>query len=118
MQDRVPAERRAAALARLKKYAGTEKDYRPIAELALEDMEREWKQNPDRLAPFKDEVERSLSSSPQLIEEIGVLFEKYEIKGFEKDYKKLQDQVKSYEDFLRETILPGCESIIEKGTVG
>jgi len=106
LQDRIPAERREAALVRLKKYAGTEKGYRPIAELAMEDMEREWKQNPERLAPFKDEVERSLSSSDQLIEEIADLFRKYEIKGFEKDYRKLLEQVESYENFVRETILP------------
>ena len=106
LQDRIPAERRAAALVRLKKYAGTEKGYRPITELAIEDMEREWKQNPDRLAPFKDKIERSLSSSPQLIEEIAVLFQKYEIKGFEKDYKKLLEQVESYETYVRETSLP------------
>ena len=106
LQDRVPAERRAAALVRLKKYAGTEKGYKPIAEQAMEDMEREWKQNPDRLAPFKDKIERSLSSSSQLIEEIAVLFQKYEIKGFEKDYEKLLEQVESYETYIRETILP------------
>ena len=110
LQDRVPAERRAAALVRLKKYAGTEKDYRPIAELAMKDMEREWKQNPDRLAPFKDKIERNLSSSPQLIEEIGMLFQKYEIEGFEKDYKKLKEQVESYENYLRETVLPGART--------
>jgi hypothetical protein len=106
LQDRVPAERRAAALVRLKKYAGTEKGYKPIAEQAMEAMEREWKQNQDRLAPFKDKIERSLSSSSQLIEEIAVLFQKYEIKGFEKDYEKLLEQVESYETYIRETILP------------
>ena len=106
LQDRVPAERREAALVRLKKYAGTEKGYGAMAELAMEDMEREWKKNPDRLPPFKDEIERSLSSSDQLIEEISVLFTKYEIKGFEKDYKELVEQVESYENYLRDTILP------------
>jgi hypothetical protein len=106
LQDRVPAERRAAALVRLKKYSGNGKGYKPIAEQAMEDMEREWKQNPDRLAPFKDKIERSLSSSSQLIEEIAVLFQKYEIKGFEKDFEKLLEQVESYETYIRETILP------------
>jgi len=106
LQDRLPAERRTAALARLKKYTGTEKGYRPLTELAMEDMEREWKENPDRLAPFKDKVERSLSSSTQVIEEIGVLFRKYKIEGFESDYKKLVAQIESYENYVRETILP------------
>lgn len=106
LQDRIPAERRAAALARLKKYTGTENAYRPMTELAREDMEREWKENPDRLPPFKDEVERSLASSDQLIGEIGVLFARYEIKGFEEDYKKLVEQIERYESFVRDHILP------------
>lgn len=106
LQDRVPAERRTAALARLKKYTGAEKDYRPLTELAMEDMEREWKENPNRLAPFKDEVGRSLSSSAQLIDEIGVLFRKYKIEGFESEYKKLVAQIESYETYIREVILP------------
>ena len=110
LQDRVPAERREAALVRLKKYAGTDKGYRAMTELAMEDMEREWKKNPDRLPPFKDEIERSLSSSDQLIEEISVLFTKYEIKGFEKDYKKLVEQIESYENYVRNTILPGART--------
>jgi len=110
LQDRIPAERRAAALTRLKKYAGTQKGYQPLVELAMEDMDREWKAYPDRLPPFKDKLERSLSSSDQMIEEIEVLFRKYEIKGFEKDYKKLVEQIESYENYLRESILPAART--------
>jgi hypothetical protein len=110
LQDRIPAERRAAALTRLKKYTGAVNGYRPLTELAREDMEREWKAKPDRLPPFKDRVERNLSSSDQLIDEIQVLFRKYEIKGFEKDYKKLVEQIESYENYLREKILPAART--------
>jgi uncharacterized protein (DUF885 family) len=106
LEDRIPAERRAAALVRLRKYAGTEKGYRPFAELAMEDMEREWASAPDRLPPFKDQLERDLTTSRQYMEEIGALFETYEIRGYQKDYKKLRDQVERYENYLRETILP------------
>ncbi len=106
LEDRIPAERRAAALLRLKKYAGSEKGYRPYAELAMEDMDREWLSKPDRLPPFKDKLERDLTTSQQLIEEIGVLFEKYEIKGYKKDYLKLSEQIENYNEYLRETILP------------
>ena len=106
LEDRVPAERRAAALVRLKKYTGSLDGYRPLAELAMEDMDREWKSNPKRLPPFKDKLERDLTTSHQLIDEIGALFEKYEIKGYNKDYKKLKEQLEIYENYLREIIIP------------
>jgi len=106
LEDRIPAERREAALERLKKYVGSEKGYRPYAELAMEDMEREWQAKSDRLPPFKDKLERDLTTSEQLIEEIGLLFEKYEIKGYKKEYKKLQEQIRNYNSYLRDKILP------------
>jgi uncharacterized protein (DUF885 family) len=110
LEDRIPAERRAAALSRLKKYVGSEKAYRPYTELAREDMEREWLSKPDRLPPFKDKLERDLSTSQQLLEEIGLLFEKYEIKGYKRDYEKLKEQIDSYNTYLRESILPKARS--------
>jgi len=110
LEDRIPAERREAALVRLKKYAGTAKGFRPFAELAREDMEREWLSKPDRLPPFKDQLERDLTTSQQLIEEIGLLFEKYEIKGYKRDYEKLKEQIEEYNTYLSETILPQARS--------
>jgi hypothetical protein len=106
LEDRVPAERREAALVRLRKYAGTEKGYRPYPVLAMEDMQREWTSQPDRLPPFKDQLERDLTTSRQYMEEIGTLFEKYGIGGYQKDYKVLKEQLERYENYLRETILP------------
>jgi hypothetical protein len=106
LEDRVPAERREAALVRLRKYAVTEKGYRPYPVLAMEDMQREWTSQPDRLPPFKDQLERDLTTSRQYMEEIGTLFEKYGIGGYQKDYKVLKEQLERYENYLRETILP------------
>lgn len=106
LEDRVPAERREAALVRLQKYVGSASGYQPFTELAREDMEREWQVKPDRLPPFKGKLERDLTTSEQLIEEIGSLFEKYEIKGYKKDFKKLEEQIGKYNAYLRETILP------------
>ena len=106
LEDRIPAERREAALSRLKKYVGSEKGYTPLTELAREYMQKEWKTEGKRLAPYKQEVERDLSNSDEYIQEIGDLFEKYEIKGFEKDYKKLTEQIKTQQDYIQKEILP------------
>lgn len=106
LEDRIPSERREAALIRLKKYVGSQQDYRPLTDLAREYMEKEWKKNSSRLAPFKDEVERDLATSDKYINEIGELFKKYEIEGFEKDYEKLISQISSFQSYIRQEVLP------------
>ena len=110
LEERIPAERRQAALVRLKKYVGSEKGYVPLTNLAREEMEREWNKNRNRIAPYKEEVERDLKTSEEYIKEIEVLFKKYEIKGFEKDYKKLVSQLESYHNYIREEVLPNTRT--------
>ncbi|MGB5271087.1 MAG: DUF885 domain-containing protein, partial [Eudoraea sp.] len=110
LEDRIPAERRQAALVRLKKYVGSEKGYVPLTNLAREEMQREWNKNRNRIAPYKEEVERDLKTSEEYIKEIEVLFKKYEIKGFEKDYKKLVSQLESYQDYIRDEVLPNTRT--------
>ncbi len=99
-----------AALVRLKKYVGSEKGYTPLTTLAREEMEREWNKNRNRMPPYKDEVERDLKTSEEYIKEIEDLFKKYEIKGFEKDYKKLVSQLESYHSYIREEVLPNTRT--------
>lgn len=110
LEDRIPQERRLDALVRLKRYVGNEKGYTPFTILAREQMEREWNKNNSRIAPFKDEVERDLKTSNEYIKEIEGLFKKYEIKGFEKDYKKLVAQLESYHSYIKEEILPNTRT--------
>ncbi|WP_297797976.1 DUF885 domain-containing protein [uncultured Eudoraea sp.] len=110
LEDRIPQERRLDALVRLKRYVGNEKGYKPLTTLAREEMEREWNKNTNRIAPFKDEVERDLKTSEEYIKEIEGLFKKYEIKGFEKDYKKLVAQLESYHSYIKEEILPNTRT--------
>jgi len=110
LEDRIPQERRLNALVRLKKYVGSEKGYEPLTTLARAEMEREWNKNRDRIAPFKDEVDRDLKTSVEYIKEIEGLFKKYEIEGFEKDYKKLVTQLESYHNYIREEVLPNART--------
>jgi len=105
LEDRISPERRQAAIVRLKKYVGSEPGTLPITILARQFMQDEWK-NSNRLAPFREEVERSLSTSVNYLEEIGTLFLQYEIKSFEEDYHKLKKQIEAYNDFVRTEVLP------------
>jgi len=110
LEDRIPADRRKAALVRLKKYVGSEPGYRPITELAREDTEQEWQQDSLRLAPYIGEVERDLNTGRNYINEIKNLFEQYELDGSKDDYAKLVEQIGNYENFTREFVLPKARS--------
>ena len=66
LQDDVPAKRRAAALTRLKRYAGLESGYEPLTELAKQRY-NEQAGKPGLLGPVKAQVERALASTPQYV---------------------------------------------------
>jgi len=105
LEDRIPQERRIKALIRLKKYVGSETGFLPMTELAMNEMKKEWNSS-NRLAPFKEEVERNLSNTSQYIEEVASLFEKYEIEGYEEDYLQLKHQIEAFDTYILEEILP------------
>jgi hypothetical protein len=105
LDDQVSADRRPSALVRLKRYAGMEKGFKPIAMLAEERM-RESMSNPALLYPSKMELDKILINSPHLMDGIGKLFQKYSITGYEEAYDKLKQQTAAYEEFLKKEILP------------
>jgi len=105
LDDQVPAERRKAALARLRRYAGVAPGSAPIAELAIA-RARESMQEPGRLLPFKDELERNLTNSPVLVEGLGSLLKKYGIEGHEAAFGKLKEQVAAHDAWVRAELLP------------
>ena len=105
LEDRIPADRRAAALVRLKRYTGTAAGNTPLAELVMQEMKDKWPDN-NRMAPFREEVERNLNSSEKYLNEIGTLFQTYGLKGYKKDFLRLKEQVSAYNSFVRNEILP------------
>lgn len=104
LDDRIPAERRKAAIVRLNKYAGLEKGYAPIAELA-EARIRE-RMNLGLLPPVKAEVERDLTDSKTFVDGIEELCRKYDVQGYKKPMAALRKQLAGYDDFVRAEILP------------
>jgi uncharacterized protein (DUF885 family) len=104
LEDRIPPERRQAALTRLKRYAGREHGYKPLAQAAEVYLRSEWAK-PGRLSAFRGEVERDLNTSENYVKEIGELFQQYGLKGYEADYQAFTQQVAAYNGFLRQEIL-------------
>jgi hypothetical protein len=105
LDDQVPAERRKAALVRLRRYAGMETGYEPITALA-EARTRERLNKPGLLGPPKIQVEKDLANADFFINGIGQLFDKYKIEGYQEAYAKLKEQITAYNDFVRKEILP------------
>ncbi|HEX8143412.1 MAG TPA: DUF885 domain-containing protein [Pyrinomonadaceae bacterium] len=105
LDDQVPAQRRKAALVRLRRYAGMEAGYEPLTKLA-EARTRERLSKPGLLGPPKIQVEKDLANADFFINGMGQLFEKYRIEGYQEAYAKIKEQLAAYNDFVRKEILP------------
>ncbi len=106
LDPRIPKERQRSLLLRLDKYAGLSKGYRPYTELARERLHERLKANPKLLGPFKGEVEQVINDSPTLIAGIKSLLEKSELKGWEKSFAALEQQLTAYNSVLKTEVLP------------
>jgi uncharacterized protein (DUF885 family) len=105
LDDQVAAERRPAALVRLRRYAGLEAGYKPITEL-LEQRASDQMAKPGVIYPSKDELDTELGRNPNYVEGIGALFAKYGLKGWEDAYAKLKSQLADYDAWVKRSILP------------
>jgi uncharacterized protein (DUF885 family) len=105
LDERVAPERRPAALVRLKRYAGLEGGYDPIALLATQRIREKLDQG-DLTAPYLGELEKHLDDGPQMRAGLGPLFEQYGIEGYESALEALTDQLAVYDDFVRQELVP------------
>ena len=105
LDEQVAAERHPAALVRLRRYAGLEDGYEPIARLA-EARVRERMAVPGLLGPVKDEVEKELGNSAAYVDGVQELFGRYQIAGYEPTFETLKKQLAAYDDFVRREIMP------------
>jgi uncharacterized protein (DUF885 family) len=105
LDDQVAAERRTAALARLRKYTGVEPGYKPFTE-RLKERELEQIAKPGVIFPSKGEVETDLGRNSNYIEGIAALFKKYDLTGWEPAFEKLKVQLADYDAWVTTYILP------------
>jgi uncharacterized protein (DUF885 family) len=105
LDDQVAAERRPAAVVRLRRYAGMDSGYQPMTEvLKARDLEQMAK--PGVIYPAKSEIETELGRNANYVEEIANLFKKYNIQGWQPAYDKLKGQLADYDTWVRTNILP------------
>jgi hypothetical protein len=105
LDDQVAAERRIAAVTRLRKYAGVEPGFVPITRLDKERVEQQMAK-PGMTYPWKSELETELGRDSNYIEGIAALFKKYQLTGWEDAYAQLKTQLADYDAWVRSDVLP------------
>jgi len=105
LDEQTPAERRSAAIERLRKYAGLEAGRPPITEI-LKQRAQEQMAKPGMIYPWKNEIETELGRDSNYIEGIAALFKKYKLQGWDEPYGKIKSQLADYDSWVKSDILP------------
>jgi hypothetical protein len=105
LDPRNKPERQKLALVRLKRYAGKEAGYTPIATLVRARTE-ERLANKALIGPYVEEVQEGLNNNPTYLDGIEELFKKAKLSGWEADLASLREQMKDYDAFVKSRILP------------
>jgi hypothetical protein len=105
LDDQSSPEQRGAVEVRLRRYAGLEEGFTPLTEQAAE-LIRSRLARPGLVGPYLGEIERDLTMSDRYISGIRELLAEFEISGCERYVDVLADQVNSYNEFLRNEMLP------------
>ena len=105
LDEQTPAERRPAAVVRIRKYAGLEPGYRPLAEI-LKQRVIEQMAKPDMVYPARTEIETELARDPNYMEGIATLLEKYKLTSWQEPFNKLKSQLTEYDAWTKATVLP------------
>ncbi|NNF15909.1 MAG: DUF885 family protein [Gammaproteobacteria bacterium] len=105
LDPQIPEERYPAVITRLQRYAGMERGYKPITELAKARTRERFKVK-GLTGPYKGEVEQDLERAQTFITEIEKLLTDNDLDGWQPAWTKLKRQLTDYNDWVRAEILP------------
>ena len=105
LQPQTPDDRRAAAVIRLRKYAGTEPGFKPFTE-TLKQRTLEQLAKPNMTYPSKLEMETELGRNQSYLDGLTALFTKYKLAGWEAPLAKLKVELTDYDAWVRTTLIP------------
>lgn len=106
LDPRTPVAVRPFLVRRLNRYAGLEKGYRPITELARERTLERVAADPGLMGPYRGDLEQSLRNAPILLAGIHEELRKSGLEGWQKPYRALERQLAAYSDWVRADLLP------------
>ncbi len=105
LDAQVAADRRPAAVVRLRKYAGLVDGYEPIATQVVRRIKAKLN-DPKLLTPARQQVERDLANEPVLVQGMEKLFTQYNVEGWREPFETVKKQFAEYEQFIRTEVLP------------
>jgi uncharacterized protein (DUF885 family) len=109
LDDQVAADRRSAAVVRLRKYTGAESGFKPYTEVLKQRVLGQIAKT-GVIYPSKSEVETELGRNSNYVDGIAALFTKYKLTGWESGYANLKIQLADYDAWVRAHILPKARS--------
>ena len=110
LDPRVPPSRQQTIVARLEKYAGLSKGYQPITGLAEARTLERLHADPALLGPYRGEVEQTIGDLPTYLAGMKDLLAKSKVKGWQRSYAQLETQLKAYNQWLKDELLPRSRS--------
>ena len=105
LEDNIPAGRRAAAVVRLRKYAGMEPGFKPFTDV-LKQRTMDQMAKPAMVYLSANEMESALGRNKNYIDGMRTLFVKYKLTGWEEPFAKLQQELAGYDTWIRATVMP------------
>ena len=109
LDEQTPAERRPAAVVRIRKYAGMEPGYKPLADI-LKQRVMEQMAKPGVVYPARTEIETELVRNPNYMEGIAALLQKNKLTDWQEPYNKLKAQLTEYDAWTKANVLPNARA--------
>ncbi len=106
LDPRVPAVRQQTIAVRLARYAGLTKGYQPITELAKARTLERAQADVTLIGPYRGKVEQAIGDLPTYLTGIRDLLTKSKVKGWQRSYASLEQQLSDYTAWLTSDLLP------------
>jgi len=106
LDPRIPRARQQHLVTRLKRYSGLAPGYRPITDLAEQQLLDRLQADPRLQWPYRGEVERVLNDSETLTHGFDGLMAASGLEGWQEAVARLDAQLRDYSQWIRETVLP------------
>jgi len=105
LDTQTSADRRPAAVVRIKEYAGLAPGYTPLTEI-LKQRTIEQMAKPGVVYPARVEIETEMGRNSNYVDGIAALMEKYKLTGWQEPYATLKKQLADYDAWVRANLLP------------
>jgi len=109
-------ERQAKALIRLKRYAGLEKGYPPLVDLARRQEAIELKR-PGLLGPYDEELKQNLGNTDAYLKGLKEMFIAAKLEGWQGPMATLEKQLHDYNSWMMTNVLPRARHEAKKPAV-